>query len=437
MSWLDNGRLRLGIDLSLGGSITWLAEVRTGQNMINSYDRGRQIQMSFYSGPVPFVPQGATVSPHWKSLGWNPIQSGDCHAHRSRVVEHRNDGQTLYVRCVPMQWPLNNVPGECEFECWFRLDGATVQARSRLTNRREDRTQYAGRLQELPAVYTNGPWYKLVSYLGDKPFTAAATTVLVDRDDGKGRPWRQFYSPEHWAALLDKDDRGLGVYLPDACEFHGGFAGKKGAGGSKDNPNGYMTPRHVEILDHNITYTYEYTLIVGALKEIRDYVYSRQSKDALPEWRFTADRQHWHYRNTTDDGWPVRDGLVVTSGPRDAALVSPKTFWRAERAPKLYVRAAFETDAASAVIAVQRFDSVDAGDWPAWGENKRPKSDPAIHIPFNIQGDGKTRTLEIDLSANKDYHGAMTRLLLLLPPGKGKMRIHSVGFRAPQPGENG
>jgi hypothetical protein len=77
MSWLDNGRIRLGVDFSIGGAITWLSEAG-GPNMINSYDWGRQIQMSFYSGPVPFAPRGATISPNWKVLGWNPaVGSGN------------------------------------------------------------------------------------------------------------------------------------------------------------------------------------------------------------------------------------------------------------------------------------------------------------------------------------------------------------------------
>ncbi len=56
-----------------------------------------------------------------------------------------------------------------------------------------------------------------------------------------------------------------------------------------------------------------------------------------------------------------------------AGMLRPKTFWRAEAAPKLYLRVAFETDAAAAVAAFQPFDDVDRGDWPAWGETKRPR----------------------------------------------------------------
>ncbi|MGK0218846.1 MAG: hypothetical protein ACI9HE_002342 [Planctomycetota bacterium] len=436
MSWLDNGQIRLGVDLSIGGAITHLSEVIAGvpgKNMINSHDWGRQIQMSFYSGPVPFVPDGATVADAWKALGWNPIQSGDFYANRSRVSAQHNDGEELYVRCTPMQWPLKNVPGECEFECWFRLDGNTVRARCRLTNQRTDETQYRGRAQELPAVYTNGEWFKLVSYLGDQPFSGAEPTLLVERGDGRGWPWRQFQTSEHWAALLNEHGRGLGVYSPEACAFTGGFAGQpKGSGGSLENPTGYMTPTIAEVLDHDIVYTYDYTLIVGSLEEIRAHVYEREQDRSLPHWMFARDRQHWTLVNTTDEGWPIRDGLRVRLGPSNAALVSQKTFWRAEAAPTLSLRAAFTTSATSAKLLLQPYDELAAGDWAQWGEERalRPKPGPPVVVPFTIVGDGQVRTLQIDLAGQPNYVGGMTQVKLLLPSGPGSARIFAVDLRA-------
>ena len=46
---------------------------------------------------------------------------------------------------------LEDEPGECTFECWIQLDGATAKVRSRMVNHRSDTTQYAARQQELPA----------------------------------------------------------------------------------------------------------------------------------------------------------------------------------------------------------------------------------------------------------------------------------------------
>jgi len=431
MSFIENDQIRLGANLAIGGSITYLS-TKTGPNMINSHDWGRQIQMSFYSGPKPFEPNGKKLNASWSQLGWNPIQSGDCYGNTSTLLEHRNDGQEIYIKSRPMHWPLNNVPGECDFECWFRLEGNIVHARSRLTNRRRDKTQYAGRTQELPAVYTNGKWYKLVSYQGDRPFSGAKPTVLVDQNDGKGWPWRNFYTPEHWVALLDKDDWGLGLYMPGACGFTGGFAGKpKGSGGPKSGQTGYMGTTIKEILDHNIVYTYDYTLIVGSLNEIRDYVYKCEKKRSLPRWEFKDDRQHWICQNVTDAGWPIKEGLRVALGSDKVALVSPKTFWRAEDAPTLSLRASFTISAKSAKILLQPYDCLTAGDWAQWGpgRSKRPKPAPPLTFPFKIKGDGKVRNLEIDLASHSKYRGGMTQIKLLLPTGKGTATLHAVELK--------
>lgn len=432
MSYIENKQIRLGANLDIGGAITYLST--GGENMINSHDWGRQIQMSFYSGPVPFVPEGATVNRHWKGLGWNPIQAGDCYRNGSKVIEHRNDGKTIYVRCIPMQWPLKNVAGDCEFECWFRLESNRVHARCRLTNKRADKTQYGARNQELPAVYTNGSWYKLVSYQGDKPFTGADTKVLVDKGDGKGWPWRNFYSPEHWVALLDVDNKGLGLYLPGACGFTGGFAGgdrNKGHGGPQSGQTGYMSVTIPEILDHDIVYTYEYTLIVGSLKEIRDYVYACEKDRSPGKWVFKDDRQHWTYENVTDEGWPIKDALRVKLGPGNAFLVGPKTFWGAEEFSTLVLRASFTTEAQKAHVLLQPYDALADGDWAQWGDERSRRPQPAEPIVYDVavKGDGEVRNIEVDLTGNEKYVGGMTQIRILLPSGKGIASVHAVELR--------
>jgi|GEM_PF-4109800 len=57
MRYLDNGHLRLGVDLNLGGAITYLRKVG-GPNTVEDADLSRQIQMSYSSGLVPFAPNG-------------------------------------------------------------------------------------------------------------------------------------------------------------------------------------------------------------------------------------------------------------------------------------------------------------------------------------------------------------------------------------------
>src|SRR6185312_5654762 len=345
MSYLDNGVIRLGVDLNLGGAITYLSRSGTEQNLVNSHDFGRQIQMSYYSGPVPFTVPGKQPKPEWKNLGWNPSQVGDAFGNPSRVLAHTNNGKQLYVKCVPMQWPLEDVPGDCTFECWFELDGAAVRARCRLTNNRSDHTQYPARGQELPAVYTNGPWYKLMTYIGDKPFTGDALARIRKTDKGLWTPW---IATECWAALVDDNDFGLGIFEPGCGAFNGGFFDKPHKGGPRDNPTGYIAPTPNEIIDWNIVHEYRYDLIVGTLSQIRDYVYTHAKPLSPPAWRFEKDRQGWTYVNADDTGWPIRGELNVRLDQNDPQLHGPVQFW--SDAGTVMIEAASHTHANDARI---------------------------------------------------------------------------------------
>ncbi len=417
VSSLDNGTLKIGVDVRLGGAITYLSKSGSAENLVNSADWGRQIQMSHYSGPVPFAPEGKTPKPEWAALGWNPIQAGDAFGNRSQVLAHSNDGTVLYTKCVPMQWPLDNVPGDCTLESWISLSENVVNVRCRLNNARLDKTQYVGRSQELPAVYTNGAWFRLVSYLGDQPFTNAALTDLP-----VVFPWTGWQATENWTALVDKNGFGLGVVSPDNPTMIGGFAGTPGAGGAKDFPTGYIAPLHQEILDHDIEYEYRYFLVVGFLEEIRQRAATLTPKPAPPNYRFARDRQHWTLANATDSGWPIRGELRVKLESNDPQLHGPDSFWRAENAPKLFIEAAFHSAENSARIFWKRHDAHSFSD-------ERSAS-------FAVVPDGKMRVYEIDLSASSEYRGAITGLRLD-PVDAGRIgdwaRVKSIGFLKPKP----
>ena len=195
MEYIDNDIISLGVNLKLGGAITYIADSETGKNIVNNWDWGRQIQMSFFAEPRPYFEDGKKPSKHWAHLGWNPIQAGDAYGHGSEVVEFKKDGTSLYVKCIPLQWPLDNVPGECTYECWIKLRENTVQVRCRLNNARSDQTKYMGRHQELPAVYTNGEYYRLITYQGDQPFTGDKVQRITKKTEG-GFPWKYWLATE-------------------------------------------------------------------------------------------------------------------------------------------------------------------------------------------------------------------------------------------------
>lgn len=342
MSFLDNGSIRIGVNLDLGGTITYLSDSKTGENVINSHDLGRQVQQSYYSGPHPF----GKAHPGWKDWPWNPIGSGDVYGHPSRAVEHSNDGRTLNVKTVPMQWALDNVPGDCTFETRIALEGRAAHVRCRLGNHRLDTTQYPAMDQELPAVYTIGKLHRLFTYDGPDPFTGKGLT----RIENAGPPWSHWKATENWAALVDDDGRGLGVVHPGVYSFIGGFHGQPGRGGPKDDPTGYIAPVRKEILDHNIVYEYEYDLVLDTLDAIRAYAVAHRPLDTRPDDRFSKDRQHWIYVNASDAGFPIEGHLRIRPGRKDPQMIGPERHWPASAVPRLFIRAAYARPARAEVF---------------------------------------------------------------------------------------
>jgi hypothetical protein len=413
MSYIENRDIRLGIDLNLGGAITYLAPTTNQElNVINSFDWGRQVQLSYYSGPVPFNPPGTTMSTNWSFIGWNPIQTGDCYGFESQVLQHMNTGRRLYTKLIPMHWPLKNVPGECECEVWLELKGPVVQARCRLTNQRPNQTQYRARGQELPAMYVNAPFHRLMTYCSDRPFTDGGLTQINSRlEDGH---WGHWLATENWAAEVNDANWGLGVWNPDAYSFSGGFAGEPGIGGPLDSPTGYIAPNRNEIIDHNIVYDYHYELILGTLEEIRAHVYRRAARLTSLTFRFKRDRQGWHYADATDAGWPVRGELEVHLDGPHPRIFSPNFFFRAEAAPRLAIEAAFSAGCSNATVLWRRLDDKDF---------LRTQAQSFAVVP-----DGQFRYYEINLGTSSAYEGGITQLRIdVLPAGnQGRVRLKSV-----------
>ena len=393
--YIENEFIKFGINVALGGAVTYLAE-HGNKNLINSWDWGRQVQLSFYSGPVPFHPEGTEMGINWTHTGWNPIQTGDRFFNRSKIVEHKVINKTtLYVKCIPMQWALNNVPGECDFELWYTLDERTVNVTARLNNNRSDKTQYPACGQELPAVYTNGEFYRIVSYVGEEPKTGGALTERVSKNTGD-RHWPSEFMlyPENWVALLDDNDYGLGVYNPHTCGAVGGFAGgveRMGIGGAKDAQTGTVSPTTSVILDHNIVYTFNYSLIVGQVDEIRATALALDEKIDHRYFDFPADRRNFYYVNTVDKGFGNQDCLDFDFD-NDVGLRSPFIFIPRGKCKKIILDAAFEGGEIEGVAGFRTYAETTTPD---------RKGTPCSweSVPFKFVGDGERRFYEIDISA--------------------------------------
>ena len=420
MTFLDNGEVRIGMDLALGGAVTFISSKEHPGNIINSADLGRQIQMSHYSGPWPFEVPGKKPSPAWAGLGWNPIQTGDCYANPSKIITHRNDGKELYIKCIPMQWPHNNVPGDCFFETWTTLQGPVIRMRYRCANQRLDKTAYRPCPQELPAVYTISKLCRLMSYTGSRPFTQDQSTQVTN-DWRKPWPWTRFVATEGWAALVDNDGWGLGVFKSDGGEFHGGIYGDARSADPKDGSTAYVAPIHVENFDHNIVYEHRTAFVVGKLADIRQRFNDMATKTP-PAWRFATDRQHWTLRNATDQGFPLQGEWRVALAGEKPRLESPTQCWRAEKAPFMDMEIAYAGKATTARVCWKRLDD------DHWDSQKS--------LGIELNPDGKFHKYHLDLASSPAYRDLITGVAIepASEPRPGEsMAIKSIVLSAGRP----
>lgn len=417
MEFLDNGEVLVGMDLALGGAVTFISSKDHPANIINSADLGRQIQMSHYSGPWPFEAGEKKPHPQWAGLGWNPIQTGDCRSNPSQVIEHRNKGRELYVKCIPMQWPLDKVAGDCIFETWTRLEGPVIQMRFRCTNQRLDQTVYRPCAQELPAVYTISKLSRLMSYTGEHPFTGAALTQ-VSNDWHAPWPWTRFTATERWAALVDDSNWGLGVFKDDGGEFHGGIHGDARTDDPKHGSTAYVAPIHRESFDYNIVYEHRTSFMIGQLAEIRRRFNALATK-ALPAWRFTTDRQHWNLSHATDQGFPLRGEWRIRCGDQKPRLEGPTQCWQAEQSPAVELEIAYEGPATQARLF-----------WKRLGDEGY---DAKRSVAFDLVATEKFRTYRLALATASEYRGLITGLAfepLAQPRPGGQIAIKSISLIA-------
>ena len=430
-AFIENEHIRVGVNLKWGGAVTHVSEPG-GPNLINSHDLGRQIQQSYYSGPANYQREGKQKSEHWGNFPWNPIQTGDAFDNGSEVLEHRAKGDTLYVKTIPNLWPMNNDPGACVMETVIKIaaDGPKLLYGARLTNKRRDETQYSARYQEIPAIYANGPWHRLMTYTGDKPFTGEPLREI--RNDHKDPwPWVNFLTTERWAALVNDEGTGIGVCVPGVREFHGGFAGRKrGVGGEKSSNTGYMSPMTTEILDHNIVYTYSCTMILGSLEEIRNEAQHLAAEAGLPAWSFEKSRNSWYYKNGKDAGWPLPEGgglsPVPTKKGRPVRAISPYAFWRAEDAASVQIE--LSSKSAGKMQLFWRDTpppkaSRKPSEWRAWRDTCWQKErSVSADIP-----QGFRKRVTIKLAGAAGYQGGITGLAIDLPAG---VTVHAVRLLA-------
>lgn len=270
---VDNGIIKVKLDLTRGGAINYLSLSGDSRNLVNIHDEGRYIQQSYYAGnTLDRTTDGQ--APNWSPWPWNPIQVGDAFGNRAQILDSWGNEDTLYIKCTPMLWDMNNERAEAEIEQWTILKNNVLEAHNKLTCFRTDSTYGENILrdQELPAVYPVSALGNLFYYSGETPFINDTLSNPKVINLSSGFWGRYFGVSEHWMAFVDNNMHGIGVYNSHCTYFLAGMAGEPGYE-ALDGSTSYIAPIKKEILNKNSIYDYTYYIIVGTVEEIREKVY--------------------------------------------------------------------------------------------------------------------------------------------------------------------
>ena len=252
--FIDNGKLKIGVDLGSGGSIFWLSELPADRNLLNHYDRGRFIQQSYYGKPDGSL----WVKKPWR---WNPVQGGDYKGRPARLLEVKAEKDSLYTRSVPVNWAGGQDIEDCRMEQWISFAEDTVRIRFRFVYSGTDK--HPPQHQELPAVFVDHDLADLVYYDGPTPWTGAPM-----KKDRPGWPNEGRKPTEHWAGFVGADGRGVGVYFPGTEKIttyrFAGPAGPKGSGCS------YFAPIRTMTIEPGTDFRYDIALTIGTAEEMRN-----------------------------------------------------------------------------------------------------------------------------------------------------------------------
>lgn len=251
--YLDNGIVRLGVDLTGGGSVFYFAESATGRNLLNHADKGRYVQQSYYGNPDGSVWSGQP----WV---WNPVQGGGCGEQPAKVIEQELGEERIWIKSMPVHWATGEDVTDAVMEETITLDDKTAHIRYRFEYTGETRHRAAH--QELPAVFVDYDLPNLIVYRGEEPWTGGKLTQSVP-----GWPNQLSRSDENWAAYVDDEGWGIGVYFPGTTEMtvyrHPGESGPLGGGCS------YFAPIRTFSVYSGMVFQYDVYLTIGQIEDMR------------------------------------------------------------------------------------------------------------------------------------------------------------------------
>ncbi len=250
--FIENESLKLGVKKTSGAGIGWFSRRGSNENLLDHFDHGRLVQQSYYGKPDGSV----WDKQPWR---WNPVQGGDYRNHASEVLELTHDRTTLTSRVRPRNWAGGELLPDCEMTQNIRLEGPVAMIR--FTFHYQGSEIHPVAHQEVPATFIHPAYGHLVIYEGTEPWTGGPLTRSQP-----GWPNESRRIPEGWAAWVNDQNTGVGLFSPVAQEL---TCYRFGATPQAPSACSYFAPLVKFAIRPGLKFEYGAALALGTPEEMR------------------------------------------------------------------------------------------------------------------------------------------------------------------------
>ena len=292
--FIENQKLKAGVDLDMGGALSYLEDLdsevevankdgrivldsragdKTGGmvlnrnvNLINCHDTGRLIQQSYYgSADSEGYEAGIYNGQKW---AYNPVQGGNQFEGKSKLIDVRATDTQIYIKARPMDWALDDEHITPSYmEATYTLDGAVLKASCRFV----DFSGYDSVVttQELPAFYCAEPLNDFV-YADEDGEIVSVPDLIFWPDAG----YPNFKTGENWSAFTagGAEGFGIGLYTPHHDTFLAGVFERGGCvtgDPASETPTSYIACVSAFPFMSFKPFSYDFYITTGDANEIR------------------------------------------------------------------------------------------------------------------------------------------------------------------------
>jgi hypothetical protein len=272
IEYLDNGIIKVGVNLSKGGAITEISH--QGFNLVDNNDTGRYVQVGLYDST------GVE--------GWNPVQGGNWNdAESGYLAFHTGSyewGGEIFDYIASTAQPLHWNPAEGISDVYLHQKVSlarsvpVIRVQWQVDNFGNSNQNVSWR-QEFPAVFVVTPLQHLYSSGTSTPWVGGPVqyhpNVPVKVFTDPVGSHLHYYSNEYWShwAIDTGNKFGLTLFAEDDGPFGpvNNFYATK-ASNDISQPN-YMAPNHWDNIDAGINAGVGAWLVVGNLADNRNLIY--------------------------------------------------------------------------------------------------------------------------------------------------------------------